>query len=299
MANKLGFLINIVLLCILALDWSSGYVIAGYVIKNGVHPLSYAFWQFLGALITLFLIQLIRQDLTLKNANLKYAIGCSLLGLVIPNIITFSVAKYIDSGILTVISNLTPLIVYPLAIMFKMEQLKKAKFILILIGMLGVVNLLPIRVNFLDIKHIHILKYFILSLFIPLFYAISMIFVAKFKPINGNVLNYSFGMLLIASIIMCPYTIINNLYYPLSIHDFNSLLILIEIILSTLGYILIFIIINRVGPVLFALVSPLTTVFGLFYAVILFKQKIEFSSYVSISIILFAIFSLIYINKRN
>jgi drug/metabolite transporter (DMT)-like permease len=242
---------------------------------------------------------MIRRDLHLKKFNIKYALGCSILGLIIPNIVTFNVARYIDSGILTAIANLTPLIVYPLTVILKMERLRWGRLLFIIWGMIGVFSLIHIKINFDYITDFNLLKYFLLALTVPFFYASSMIFVARFKPMDGNILNYSFSMLLIASCIICPYVLSNNNYYPLKFDDFKSFLIIIEVLLSTIGYLLMFLIINRVGAVLFALVSPLTMVFGLFYGSIIFKQKLELSSYISILIILTAILLLIYTNKRD
>ena len=79
--KKFGIIGSVLLLSVLALNWATGYAIAGYVIRHGVSPLGYAFWQFCGSFIALFIVQLIRNDINIKKFNLKYAIGCAVLGI--------------------------------------------------------------------------------------------------------------------------------------------------------------------------------------------------------------------------
>ena len=280
----------IILLVILGIDWASGYAIAGYVMRHGVAPNGYAFWQSIGPLLCLFLIQVLRRDLRFIKGGLRYAVGCGIFGIVIPNLIIYYSAKNIDSGILTILANVTPLFAYLLALLFHQEKFNKSRLMLVLLGVVGIlIIVIPLKINI--ISGLHSIWLYI-SLLIPLSYAFSFVFVSRYKPLAGNVLNYSFWMLLVSSMIITPLTLSTHDFYPLALNDFNACLILLEIILSSFGYVLLFIIIHKVGPVFFTLVNAVAAVSGVFYARLIFNQSISNSIYVAIVLIVIAILGL-------
>lgn len=300
--------ITILLVLALGIDWASGYAIAGYVMHNGVLPNGYAFWQSFGPLTCMVIIQIMRSDLKPVAGGIKYAIGSGLFGIAIPNLLIYYAARKLDSGILTVLANLAPIFTYPLALIFNQEQFNKQRLLLVLIGIVGIMILIIPHSQITTISklcHISFMHgisptnfWLYVSLLIPLCYAFAVVYISRYKPYGGNILNYSLWMLVVSTIVITPLTLSSGEFYMLGL-NYNSFLILLEILLSTAGYILLFMIIHRVGPVFFILVNAVASVCGLLYGGLLFGQHIGLLSFAGAVLIIIAIvgMSFSYVHK--
>lgn len=288
---------SLILLLILGIDWSTGYAIAGYCMTHGVSPFGYAFWQSFGPFSLLLVIQLIRRDLWLEKDGVVYALLCALTGIVIPNLLIYYAAVKIPSGLLTVVANTSPLFTCLLAWLLRSEQFALGKFLWVLIGLIGTaIVIVPAQQSFnLDLSS----KWLYITLFIPISYAFSAVYIAKFHPGSGSVLNYSMWMLLFSTLFISPITMINKEYYELAFYDLNSGLILLEILLSTAGYLLLFIIIRKVGAVSYTLVNAIAVASGVIYGALLFGQQLSIMMYVAILLVIIAILGLSYGNKSK
>ncbi len=288
-------ILSILLLIILGVTWASGYAIAGYVMNHGVSPYGYALWQSFGPFLCLFLIQLIRRDIKVSKQGFVYALICAVTAIVIPNLLIYFAAQYLASGILTVLANVAPIFTYPLAIIFGQERFKLSRFSFIVLGFIGILLIILPASQHLFINFSNAWLY--LALLIPFGYALGAVFIARFRPESGNVLNYSMWMLLISTLLLSPLTLSQGEFYPLVISDFNSWLIMLEVILSAFGYVLLFLLIKRVGPVYYTLVNAIAALTGVLYGVLLFKQVFTWQIYLAIAIILLAIVGLTYSNR--
>ena len=285
------------LLILLGIDWASGYAIAGYCMTHGVNPYGYAFWQSFGPFVILLCIQTVRGELWLEKAGAVYALLCGVFGIVIPNLLIYFAAAHIPSGLLTVLANLSPIFTYPLALAFGDEKFSISRLLLILLGLIGVALIVIPNTHSLTLDLGSALLY--LALLIPFSYAFSAVYLSRFHPGRGSVLNYALWMLMVSTLCVSPLTVIQQGYYPLSLHDFNSGLILLEVFLSTLGYILLFVIIKMVGSVYYSLVNAIAALTGVIYGYFIFKQQFSISTYTAIGIILLVIIGMTYTQYRN
>lgn len=264
---------------------------------HGVNPYGYAFWQSFGPFLLLLITQLIRQDLWFDRSVIKYAFLAGIFGIALPNQLIYFTIKHVPSGLLTVIANLVPIFIYPLALLFKDEKFKLKRIILVIVGMIGVCLVIIPNQHHLSIDLGASWIYF--ALLIPLSYAFSAVYISRFCPKDGNVLSYSLWMLMFSTLCISPLTIIRHGYYPLHIGDQISNLIILEIILSTCGYILLFIILQRVRSVYYSLVNGIAALTGIFYGYFIFNQQLSFYVYIGIFVILFTIFGLTYTQNRK
>lgn len=272
------------------MDWASGYAIAGYCMTHGVPAYAYAFWQSFGPCLLLLLIQVVRKDLWLARSGLVYAILCGVFGIVIPNLLIYFAAQHLPSAILTVIANIAPLFTYILAILFKDEKFQGLRCGLVSLGLLGIGLIILPNQHSLGLNLGS--NWLWIALFIPLSYAFSSVYVSKFYPGQGNVLNYAFWMLMVATLCVSSLAVLNHGYYELRWRDLNSELIILEILLSTVGYILLFIILQRVGAVYYSLVNAVAVVSGVFYGWLIFDQHFTLLTMIAIGIILISIVGL-------
>ncbi len=287
----------LILLIILGIDWASGYAIAGYCMTHGVNPYGYGFWQSFGPFLLLLIIQAIRRELWLDKNGMLYALLCGLFGIVIPNLLIYFAARHIPSGLLTILANVSPILTYILAVSFKDETFSFQRAGLVLFGLIGVGLIILPNQHGLELEAGNWWLY--LALLIPLSYAFSAVYISRFHPGSGNVLSYSMWMLMFSSLCISPLAVINQGYYPLRLNDLPSLLIVIEILLSTLGYGLLFIIIKKVGAVYYTLVNAVAVITGVLYGVLLFGQHFSNVTYVAIAIILLTIVGLTYTQQNK
>jgi drug/metabolite transporter (DMT)-like permease len=288
-------IIALLLLILLGIDWASGYAIAGYCMTHGVNPYAYAFWQSFGPFVLLLLIQGFRRDLWLEKSGVIYALLCGVFGIVIPNLLIYFAAKHIPSGLLTVIANIAPIFTYPLALIFRDERYSLLRLSLITLGLTGVaLIILPNQHNLINQLGSHWLY---IALLIPFSYAFSAVYLSRFHPGKGNVLNYALWMLMISTLCVSSLAVLNHAHYSLHFYDFNSYLIGGEILLSTFGYVLLFIIMQKVGSVYYSLVNATAVATGIIYGYIFFNQQISKLTLIAIIIILVAILGLTYTQK--
>lgn len=287
----------LILLIILGIDWASGYAIAGYCMTHGVNPYGYGFWQSFGPFVLLLIIQSIRRELWLDKNGMLYALLCGLFGIVIPNLLIYFAARHIPSGLLTILANVSPILTYILAVGFKDEAFSLKRAALVLFGLIGVGLIILPNQHGLELDAGNWWLY--LALLIPLSYAFSAVYISRFHPGSGNVLSYSMWMLMFSSLCISPLAVIKQGYYPLRLDDLPSLLIVIEILLSTLGYGLLFIIIKKVGAVYYTLVSAVAVITGVVYGILLFGQHFSGLTYVAIAIILLTIVGLTYTQQKK
>lgn len=289
-------ILPLVLLVLLGVDWATGYAIAGYVMRHGVSPYGYAFWQSVGPLLCLFVIQVWRSDFMFNRKVVTYSVGCGLFGIAIPNLLIYIASKYVNSGILTIIANTAPIFTYPMALYLHQEKFKLIRLVMVVLGAFGVLAIVfqPSHFYFLQFVNWGIG----LALIIPLCYAFAAVYIARFRPHGGNILSHAFLMLIVSSAVLSPLTFIMHGFYSLHVDDTNSYLIISEILLSAFGYVLLFIIINMVGPVYYTLVNAVAAVTGLLYARLIFSQQISHAAFAGIGLILFAILGLSYTQQK-
>jgi len=287
----------LILLIILGIDWASGYAIAGYCMTHGVNPYAYAFWQSFGPFMLLLVIQTLRRELWLEKSGVIYAILCGVFGIVIPNLLIYFAAAHIPSGLLTVLANVSPIFTYPLALAFKDERFSFARLGLIVIGFIGVALVVIPNQHNLSLELGNCWMY--VALLIPLSYAFSAVYLSRFHPGTGSVLNYAMWMLMVSTLCVSSLAVMNRGYYELRFNDFNSGLIVLEILLSTCGYVLLFLIMKMVGAVYYSLVNAIAAVTGVAYGYFLFGQQFSWLTFVAIAVILLAISGLTYTQRMR
>ncbi|WP_019216314.1 DMT family transporter [Legionella tunisiensis] len=232
--NNSKTLLAVILLIILGFIWGSGYSLAKYAMTNGVPPLGYAFWQALGPALLLSLTSFITQNnALLQPRNWSYFLICGLVGIAIPNTNMYFIAPHIPAGLLAVLVNTVPLLVYPLALAAGQERFDVWRILALALGMTGILLIIaPASEHLFS-------NWTLLALISPLCFALCSIYIAAYQPQKLNALQAASGMLLAASLLLTPTVIQQQAFYPLSTPFTTAKqVVLLEIVLSSLGYIL-------------------------------------------------------------
>lgn len=286
--RKRPFYPLILLLC-LGLTWGTSFSIARFAMESGITPLGYLFWQTAGPACLLFLLIFLiqKKPFVFKINQLTFYSITGLFGILLPNYVMFTTATHVPSGILGLIVNTSPIITYLLSLTFLIEKFQLSRFFGILFAFLGLYILFVPKTNFI----INISTFWILVSFLtPLFLALSTIFIVKFKPDQTNSLELACGMLIAASVIIIPITILKGEFHSLTKWTIPNAVVLLEIGLSSLGFVLFFELLRVSGPVYYSLVSCLVALSGLGWGYLVFHETLIGLEIISILLIIFAIY---------
>ncbi len=257
------------LLILLGFIWGSGYSLAKFAMTNGVPPLGYSFWQALGPALILTILCFFTGKRSLFNPHYwLYFLICGLIGIAIPNTNMYFIASHIPAGLLAVLVNTVPLLVYPLALLGGQEKPDLWRFFSLIIGMFGIV--LIIGIPNLGIYS----QWTLLTLISPLCFALCSIYIGRKSAPKLNVLEAASGMLVAASLLLTPLVIQQQAFYPLNLpFTLPKQVIVLEIILSSLGYLLFFMLVRYAGPVFYSLTGGVVALTGLFWGYLIFAEN--------------------------
>ena len=280
--------LSLLLLVLLGFIWGSGYTLAKYAMTHGVPPLGYSFWQSAGPAFLLTVFCLINYRGTLFQVSYwPYYLVCGLLGIAIPNTNMYFIASHIPAGLLAVLVNTVPLIVYPLALLSNQERFDRWRIMAISLGMVGILMIITPSTQ-------GILSYWtILTLITPTAFALCSIYISAFQPKNLTALEAASGMLVGATLFLIPLVIQQHAFYPLTApFTIVKQIVILEIILSSIGYFLFFKLIRLAGPVFYSLTGGVVSLTGLFWGFIVFKEIPNAVQWVAIAFICSALFLL-------
>lgn len=290
-------LLSICLLLLLGFIWGSGYSLAKIAMENGVPPLGYSFWQSLGPAILLSLIN-IKQPKRLLSLKLwPFFFICGLVGIAIPNTNMYFSASHLPAGLLSVLVNTVPIITYPLALMLGQEQFNPWRMLAITLGFIGIILIISPHFGLLD----QVMQpWVLLTMISPLAFACCSLFVARYTPVQTNPLSSSAGMLLCSVLLLAPLIMHYHAFYSL-MPPFNlaKKVVLLEIVLSSIGYIVFFQLIRIAGPVYYSLTGGVVALTGLFWGYVLFDEHLATKQWLAVSFILISILALSLIKQNK
>lgn len=228
-----------------------------------------------------------KQTRLLHPVYWPYFFICGLIGIAIPNTNMYFIASHIPAGLLAVLVNTVPLLVYPLALMAGQEKLDGWRFFALLLGMSGILAIIGINSAGLYSS------WTILAMLSPLGFALCSIYIGAKQPKEINALQAANGMLLAASLLLTPVVLKQHAFYSLSAPlTLVKQIVILEIILSSLGYLLFFILIRMAGPVFYSLTGGVVAITGLFWGYLAFDEKPSSIQGMAIALVVSAIFLL-------
>jgi drug/metabolite transporter (DMT)-like permease len=278
----------IVLLILLGFIWGSGYSLAKFAMTHGVPPLGYSFWQSLGPALLLTPICLLTKKTAMLNPRYwPYFLICGLIGIAIPNTNMYFIASHIPAGLLAVLVNTVPLFVYPLALLLKQEQFDGWRLFALILCMIGIVFIIGISTPLIYSF------WAILALISPLAFALCSLYINEKQPKEIDILTAASGMLLCSSLLLTPLVISQHAFYSLSGPlTLVKQVVVLEIILSSLGYLLFFMLIRIAGPVFYSLTGGIVALTGLFWSYWIFGELLTLMQSIAVTLVICAIFLL-------
>jgi len=267
-----GWPVTLGLLFVLGLSFGIVYTINLTATGDGVPFIPYVFWQSLGAAgIVLVLCAAFRAWPRLRWAHLRVYALTGLLNLALPYSILAYVAPKVPSGVLALGLTLVPIMVYALALAFRIDRLRLARLLGLLLGFAGVLLVLLPRAS---LPEPEMVGWVALGLVAPLCYALNAVIIALMSPPATGALPLGFGLLFSSAVYAGIAMIVTGEYWafpaPFSAADWATIAAMAN---NALTYVLIFVIIQRAGPVVFSTSNYIATLAGIGFGIWLFGDR--------------------------
>lgn len=283
--NKKSFY-PLLLLILLGAIWGSGFTLARYATTHGVSPLGYSFWQSVGPAIALLIMALIKERrLPLSPRHLRYYLIAGVLGIALPNTNMYFAAPHLPAGILGVIVNTVPLMMYPLALITRQERFQWPRLFAVLMGVVGIMMLIGFKWGL----PFGSTTWALVTLLTPLFFAMCALYSVYDRPTDSSSLSLATGMLIASAIVLAPMLIDLHEFYPLNSWSLPNLAVILEIVLSSIGYVILFQLLKIAGAVYYSLVGGIVAITGLFWGWLLLGETISWWTVGAVLLIIVAV----------
>ena len=280
----------VTLLLLLGVLWGSGYALARYAMTHGVAPLGYAFWQTLGPAVLLALIGCRQwRSARLSLALLGFFVITGLFGIAIPNSTMYFASAHLPSGLLAVLVNTAPLLTYGFAWCCADESYQPWRVLAVLLCVFGLM-LLAWTAHSSTLMHDDALIWLAIAFISPVCFAAVAVFTSRRRPVQVTSMTLAVGMLTTAFICLLPVVIKTHAFYALtSPWRRVDQVIALEMLLSSLGYVVFFHLIRLSGSVYYSLVAGVVALTGLFWGWLLFQEQFSVLQWLAILLILISI----------
>ena len=286
------------LLICLGFIWGSGYSIAHYATTHQVPALGYAFWQSLGPCLFLLLLSwfMPQHRLQLSPQHIVFYAFTGLFGIVIPNSVMYFAAAQLPAGLLAVVINTVPIFTYMIALSYAEEHFQWQRLAGVFVCFMGIIMLTGFIQHW---PRIHGIPWIIISLIAPISFALTAVYSSLNKPNNITPYMSATGMLIFSTVYLSPIMFFTHTFYHFGLPwHMRDTAIILEIILSSVGYIIFFRLLFQAGAVYYSLVGGLVAITGLWWGHMLFHEQFHIQTWLAIIAIITGI-TLVSIYKKK
>ncbi len=288
-------LVPLLILLVLGTIWGGTFTVSKIALGAGVSPWSYAFWQCAGAGLVVLALSWWQGEMpALSWTSIRFNAVCGIVGIVLPISAMYFVLTRLPAGVMAVVVATIPLFTYAYSRLLGMERFAWRRAGGVALGFAGaLLILLPKEAS---LPSPDLIAWAALAFVTPALYAAGNIYVARWRPPETSTLTLTAGMLIVATLGLVPAVAVTGGLYPLGLPlGTAEIAILVQIGISSLGYILFFELIRIAGPVYFSQVGYVVTLTGMIWAMWIFDDS--YSAWVwAASELIFAGFGMV--NRR-
>lgn len=268
----------IILMAVLGIIWGTGFSIAKYVIGSGFSPLLYLFLNLACPVIFLGILTYGKAKIFAEiYKNARFFVIIALTGILLPDLNRYLITKYLASGIVGILTNTVPLFIYPMSLIVGEEKFKAWRLFGILIGVCGI--LLVVSNGDAYFWHIGSNKFALLNLFTPFCYAFCSVYIVKKRPESCSSTTICFGMMLLSMVAVLPLVLFYSPEFSIHVGSNKVLpILLLGIVLSTIGYVLLFEILRKSGSVCYSVTDGIVATTSLLCGSLFLQEKLTIYS---------------------
>lgn len=253
-------------------------VFAFHVVVNkvaagaGLPPFGYTFWYSFGAGLVLLIAGAIRGDLPpVRPRHLFSYLVVGTTGLAFPFTLMTFVAPKLPSGIVSMLVVLSPILTYLFSLIARLEKFRALSVVGILLGLAGVLLLILPSTS---LPSADMVGWVLLCMLAPASFAATNVLVVVLRPPALSSLAMSTALLLGASVVLFPITLIVGQPYAFPGPSLGGdLAILYAVLLNLLLWYVFLEAVRLSGPVFFSQFNYLVVLAGFGFGILFFGER--------------------------
>lgn len=261
------------------------YACAKLADGHGVSALGILAWQVAFAASAMTLVVAVRGELPrLTVANLRYAGVAGVLGVTAPNLITFGALAHLPSGLVGVITSLSPMFTYAIALALRIERMQALRAAGIVTGLAGVLFIALPR----DTLASHgAISWVLLAMAAPLSLAGGNVYRTLAWPSGLPPMPAAALLLVLQALLVVPAAVMSGQFVvpKLSLHSADVALLTAGA-LTTGFYLGAFELQRRGGPVVVGQLGYVITIASLVLGTVLFDERHTLGTFVAVAAVL-------------
>lgn len=252
---------------------------------HGISALGVLAWQVAFAAIAMTLVVAARGELPrLTAANLRYAGVAGALGVTGPNLVTFAALAHLPSGLVGVITSLSPSFTYAIALILRIERLNTVRAAGIAMGLAGVFYIAVPRGT---LASEGAMPWVLLAMAAPLLLAGGNVYRTCAWPAGLPPMAAAALLLSLQASVMVPVAVVSGQFVvPRLTLVGADVTLLIAGALTATFYLGAFELQRRGGPVVVGQLGYVITIASLLIGMVLFDERHDFGTLIAVAAVL-------------
>jgi drug/metabolite transporter (DMT)-like permease len=252
-------------------SWGLTAPLSKIAVSTGHHYLGLLIWQIIIMILSLGLIQIFRKKKLPLNLNCfwRYVL-VALLGTILPNSIMYKAYFHLQSGIMSILVSIVPMIAFLLVLVLKMEKFEIRRFLGVLFGIFAIILIVFPK---LDLGYLGEVGWILLALLSPLCYAIEGVWINKIGIAKLDPIEVILGASILGFFILMPIVALNGYWItPYRVWGPAEFAITASSLIHSLIYISYIWLIGKAGVIFASQVSYIYTASGIGFSIILLGE---------------------------
>ena len=259
------------ILLIVGVSWGLTAPLSKIAVSTGHHYLGLLIWQIIIMILSLGLIQIFRKKKLPLNLNCfwRYVL-VALLGTILPNSIMYKAYFHLQSGIMSILVSIVPMIAFLLVLVLQMEKFEIRRFLGVLFGIFAIILIVFPK---LDLGYLGEVGWILLALLSPLCYAIEGVWINKIGIAKLDPIEVILGASILGFFILMPIVALNGYWItPYRVWGPAEFAITASSLIHSLIYISYIWLIGKAGVIFASQVSYIYTASGIGFSIILLGE---------------------------
>ena len=259
------------ILLIVGVSWGLTAPLSKIAVSTGHHYLGLLIWQIIIMILSLGLIQIFRKKKLPLNLNCfwRYVL-VALLGTILPNSIMYKAYFHLQSGIMSILVSIVPMIAFLLVLVLQMEKFEIRRFLGVLFGIFAIILIVFPK---LDLGYLGEVGWILLALLSPLCYAIEGVWINKIGIAKLDPIEVILGASILGFFILMPIVALNGYWVtPYRVWGPAEFAITLSSLIHSIIYISYIWLIGKAGVIFASQVSYIYTASGIGFSIILLGE---------------------------
>ncbi|MDP6968880.1 MAG: DMT family transporter [Gammaproteobacteria bacterium] len=259
-------------LLVLGSIWGSTILLSKHVVSTGHSALGLTFWQMtIGALVLSVVGWIRKSPLPMHPKDLRFYTIVALIGTLIPNSFSYSVAAHLPAGLMAITLATVPMFSLFIALVWHSEKPQPGRILGICLGAMAMLILLGPEAS---LPNASMAVWVLIALIAPFCYGFEGNYIARSMPAKMDAFSALRGSCIIGTLIGAPVVLATDNWVNLNTH-WTSVEwgILLNSLLHIVTYGAYIWLVGRTGAVFASQVAYIVTLSGVFLGMIILNES--------------------------